>query len=78
MKSLFVVALFAGIVATFSGVSAAGGCGPGCHVAQYGGCVADGWGTAPVRNECPAGARPHPPCGPGFVWRRRMATCFPN
>jgi hypothetical protein len=76
MKHLFVAVLFAGTVATFSGLEAADGCGPGCHVARYGGCIVDGWGMTPVRNECPAGAKPRPPCGPGYVWRRRLQSCF--
>jgi hypothetical protein len=55
---------------------AADGCGPGCHNATYGGCVVDGWTAPRLRNECPAGARPHPPCGRGSVWK--YGACFPN
>jgi len=80
MRNLFVAALLAGIVTSFGGANAADGCGPGCHAAPYGGCVVDGWGTgAPVWNECPAGARPRPPCGGrnGYVWRPRLRACFP-
>jgi hypothetical protein len=55
----------------------AGSCGPGCHFAQNGGCVVDGWETgARVRNECPAGTRPRPPCGEGYVWRSREKACL--
>ena len=49
-------------------------CGPGCHISLYGACVVDGWGT--VRNECPAGTRPRPPCPYGYVWRPRSHACF--
>jgi hypothetical protein len=51
-------------------------CGPGCHFASNGGCVVDGWETgARVWNECPAGARPQPPCGEGYRWRRLLKAC---
>jgi hypothetical protein len=77
MRKLFAAILVAG---TFAGVGvtyAADGCGPGCHGAPNGGCVVDSWGTgAPTWNECPAGARPHPPCGAGYVWRPRLRACF--
>jgi hypothetical protein len=57
--------------------NAADGCGPGCHQTSQGACVVDGWGTgARVWNECPAGARPRPPCGNGFVWSPRKRACF--
>ena len=57
--------------------NAADGCGPGCHATVYGACVVDGWGTgARVWNECPAGARPRPPCGNGFLWSPRKRACF--
>jgi hypothetical protein len=53
------------------------GCGPGCHRAVNGGCVVDGWDSgARVRNECPAGAHPRPPCGEGYVFRRRAMACM--
>ncbi len=79
MRNLFVAVLFAGTVASFNGANAADGCGPGCHSAQDGGCIVDGWGSgAPVWNECPAGARARPPCGAGYVWRPRFRACFPN
>lgn len=78
MKSLLVAALLAGAVLGFTGANAADGCGIGCHATVSGACVVDGWGTAPIRNECPAGARPRPPCSGGYyyVWRKRYQACF--
>ena len=76
MKQLFPVVLLAG---RLSSAHAADRCGPGCHMAPYGGCVVDGWGnaaTAPALNECPVGARARRPCPHGYVWRFR--ACFPN
>jgi hypothetical protein len=74
---LFLAVLFAGTVACWGGANAADGCGPGCHSTVSGACVVDGWGNVPVRNECPAGARPRPPCGAaGYVWRKRYQACF--
>jgi hypothetical protein len=73
MRTLVAV-LFAATLASIGTANA--GCGPGCHVARYGGCVVDGWGTgAPVWNECPAGARPRPPCYYPFTWRPRYRAC---
>jgi hypothetical protein len=80
MRTLFAAVLFTGTVAGFSGVNAADGCGAGCHATPSGACVVDGWGTAHVRNECPAGAKPRPPCARplwGYVWSRRLGACFP-
>jgi hypothetical protein len=55
---------------------AADQCGPGCHAAINGGCVVDGWQAgAPVRNECPAGAHPRPPCYAPYVWSRHAKAC---
>ena len=77
LRKLFVAVLFAGSLAIFGTANAADGCGPGCHSTAYGACVVDGGGTgAPVWNECPAGARARPPCGPGYVWRPRYKACF--
>lgn len=78
MKNLFVAVVFAGTVASFSAATAADGCGPGCHATPSGACIVDGWGTGGVSvwNECPAGARPRPPCGYGYVWRPRSRACF--
>ena len=77
LRKLFVAVLFAGSLAIFVTANAADGCGPGCHSTAYGACVVDGWGTgASVWNECPAGARARPPCGPGYVWRPRYKACF--
>jgi hypothetical protein len=57
--------------------NAGDGCGPGCRSTPGGACVVDGWGTgARVWNECPAGARPRPPCGGGFVWSPNKRACF--
>jgi hypothetical protein len=65
--------LLAGTLASLGEAKAAGGCGPS------GACFVDGWGSgAPVLNECPAGARPRPPCGVGYVWRTRYRACFQN
>jgi hypothetical protein len=75
--NLFLAVLFAATIGRIGLANAADGCGPGCHSTERGGCVVDGWGTrAPVWNECPAGARPHPPCGAGYVWRPRFLACF--
>jgi len=83
MRKLFAVVLLAGM-ATGSGVANAGvffprlfECGAGCHSTPGGGCVVDGWGMGTrVRNECPVGARPRPPCGPGYYWRPNLKACF--
>jgi hypothetical protein len=77
MRKIVLAVLFAGSVSMFGAANAADGCGPGCHQISQGACVVDGWGTgAPVWNECPAGARPRPPCGGGYVWRPRLRACF--
>jgi hypothetical protein len=77
MRSLFAAVLFAAGFASAGIANATETCGPGCHSAPNGGCVVDGWGTgARVWNECPAGARPRPPCGPDYVWRPRLRACF--
>jgi hypothetical protein len=78
MRTLAVAVVLAGAMAVFTGAKAADGCGVGCHATVSGACVVDGWGTAPVRNECPAGARPRPPCPGGYyyVWRKRYQACF--
>ncbi|MGJ4886849.1 hypothetical protein ACQR1Y_01575 [Bradyrhizobium sp. HKCCYLRH3099] len=77
MRLLFWVTLL-GALAVGTGISAANEtCGPGCHVAPNGGCVVNGWEVgAPVWNECPAGARPRPPCGAGFRWSRQARACL--
>jgi hypothetical protein len=74
MRSVFVAVLIAGCVSSFDLAKAAGFCGAGCHATISGACVVDGWGT--VRNECPAGSRPHRPCPPDMRWRR--GACLPN
>jgi hypothetical protein len=74
MRNLFATVLIAGSLSIFGVANAADGCGPGCHSTQGGACVIDGWGATKVRNECPAGARPRPPCGPYYVYR--YGTCF--
>jgi hypothetical protein len=78
MKSLLLAVLLAGAVLGLTAAHAADGCGVGCHATVSGACVVDGWGTAPIRNECPAGARPRPPCAGGYyyVWRKRYQACF--
>jgi hypothetical protein len=74
---LFVAALAFSIGLGVGAVNAADGCGPGCHAAINGGCVVNGWQTgAAVRNECPAGAQPRPPCGSYYSWRRHSKTCM--
>jgi hypothetical protein len=74
MRTLFVAALIAGSVSFFGLANAADGCGVGCHTSISGACVVDGWGT--VRNECPAGSRPRPPCPRDMRWRH--GACMPN
>jgi hypothetical protein len=80
VASMF-VALLAVVAFTGIGVAQADpiahDCGPGCHFARNGGCVVDGWERgARVWNECPAGAKPRPPCGEGYVWRSREKACM--
>jgi hypothetical protein len=78
MRTLVAV-LFAATLASIGLANAADGCGPGCHMARNGGCVVDGWSTgARVRNECPAGAHPRPPCGRWFIWSPRDQACVIN
>jgi hypothetical protein len=76
MTRLFLAVLFAAGVSVFGAADAADGCGPGCHSASSGACVVDGWGSPRIRNECPAGAQPRPPCGHGYVWDSRLHACF--
>ena len=79
MKALFATALLTAMLAGMSPVSAFDECGPGCHATAQGACVVDGWGTgARIWNECPAGARPRPPCPLDYVWHRAMRACFPR
>jgi len=76
-KNLSAAILLAGTLVGTNFANAADGCGPGCHGTESGACVVDGWSAgAHVRNECPAGARPRPPCGPGYAWRQRFLACF--
>jgi hypothetical protein len=77
MRKVVLAVLFAVGISNFDGASAADECGPGCHQTSQGACVVYGWGSgAPVWNECPAGARPRPPCGEGYAWSRRYKACF--
>ncbi len=77
MRTLLCAVLFAGMLVCTGAARAFDGCGPGCHATIYGACVVDRWGTgARVWNECPAGARPHPPCTYPYVWRKRYHACF--
>lgn len=79
MRNLFMAVLLAGTIGSTGIANAADGCGPGCHSAQHGGCIVDGWGAgAHVWNECPAGSRARPPCGVDYVWRPRLRACFRN
>jgi hypothetical protein len=76
MRTFLIAALFV-VIPSLGPASAADGCGPGCHSTPGGACAVDGWGTgAPVWNECPAGARPRPPCPSGYAWHRSMRACF--
>jgi hypothetical protein len=76
MRNALILVGFA-MTVSIGQVSAADGCGPGCHSTRGGACVVDGWGTgASVWNECPAGARPRPPCPSGYKWRPAMNACF--
>jgi hypothetical protein len=77
MRKVVLAVLFAVTISNFGVANAADGCGLGCRQTSEGACVVDGWGTgARVRNECPAGARPSPPCGEGYAWSRRYKACF--
>jgi hypothetical protein len=62
-----------------SAAQAADDCGPGCHSTMQGECVVNGWEVgAGGWNECPAGARPRPPCSrPRYVWNRHAKACIP-
>lgn len=71
----FLVAVAAVFALNIGVAHAEWGCGPGCHSARNGECVIDGWGNGARWNECPAGARPRPPCGEGYVWRPREKAC---
>jgi hypothetical protein len=76
MRTILIAAIFM-IVPAMCPAIGADGCGPGCHSAQYGGCVVDGWERgAAVWNECPAGAHPRPPCGGDYVWSKRIRACI--
>ena len=76
MRTILMAAIFA-IAPAIGPAIAADSCGPGCHTAQYGGCVVDGWERgAAVWNECPAGAHPRPPCGSDYVWSKRIRACI--
>ncbi|GLH81773.1 hypothetical protein SSBR45G_66820 [Bradyrhizobium sp. SSBR45G] len=76
MRLICLAVLLAGL-STAGSATANESCGPGCHVARNGGCVVDGWEAgAPVWNECPAGARPRPPCGAAFRWSRQAKACI--
>jgi hypothetical protein len=75
LRATCLIALFA-LLGTASPAVA---CGPGCHFSPSGACVRDGWEQGlPVRNECPAYARPQPPCGFGMRWDRQKLACFPD
>jgi hypothetical protein len=77
MRKTVLVVLFVVGVSRFDVANATDECGPGCHPTSQGACIVDGWGSgAPIWNECPAGARPRPPCGTGYVWRPRLRACF--
>ena len=57
---------------------AADDCGPGCHSTAQGACVVNGWEVgAGGWNECPAGARPRPPCSQRYVWNKSARACIP-
>jgi hypothetical protein len=76
MRIILIAAIFA-LAPAMGPARAADGCGPGCHSAQYGGCVVEGWERgAAVRNECPAGAHARPPCGSDYVWSKRIRACI--
>ena len=76
LKFLMVLPI-AGLLVGLQPAQANDSCGPGCHVAPNGGCVVTGWETgAAVWNECPAGARPRPPCGAALKWSRRAKACL--
>jgi hypothetical protein len=60
MRSVLTAIVIAGSILFFGSARAWVGCGVGCHASASGACVVDGWGR--VRNECPAGNHPRPPC----------------
>lgn len=74
MRSVLTAIVIAGSILLFGPARAWDGCGVGCHASASGACVVDGWGK--VRNECPAGNHPRPPCP--FDMRWRHGACMPN
>ena len=73
MRSVLTAIVIAGSVMFFGPALASDGCGDGCHASASGACVVDGWGR--VRNECPAGNHPLPPCPRDN--RFRHGACMP-
>jgi len=73
MRSVVSGVLVTASILLFRLAYAADGCGVGCHASVAGACVVDGWGT--VRNECPIGSRPLPPCPRDT--RFRHGACMP-
>jgi hypothetical protein len=77
MTRIFTALLLASALAGIGPANAADGCGIGCHATIRGACVVDGWEVgAATWNECPAVARPRPPCGEGYVWHKSLRACF--
>jgi hypothetical protein len=77
MRSVFVTALVAASISFVGAANAEDDCGPGCHNAQNGGCIVDGWEAgARVPNICPVGTKPRRPCPAGYVWK--FKACFPS
>ena len=73
MRSVLTAIVIAGSLVFFGPARAWDGCGVGCHTSVSGACVVDGWGR--VRNECPAGNHPRPPCPRDN--RFRHGACMP-
>lgn len=73
MRSVMTAIVITGTLLLFGPARAWDGCGVGCHTSISGACVVDGWGK--VRNECPAGSHPLPPCPRDT--RFRHGACMP-
>lgn len=76
MRSVLTAIVITGSILFFGPALAWDGCGVGCHASASGACVVDGWGKVRVRNICPVGNHPRPPCPFGMSWRH--GACMPS